>query len=213
MRKKHIKIREVRNLPNVFSKEEENIESRINEFFNNSNRITLEIGCGHGDYSSCMAELHPERNFVGVDIKSARIWTASLKASAKELKNVAFLISNAELLPDFFVNNKIEEIWIPFPDTHPRRKSSFKRLVSPTLLGTYNKLLISGAKINLKTDDDNFYNFALETVSTPEYIIHKSYKNLHEVEELTPEEQIQTKYEKDHLMKGRTIKFLSFSFK
>lgn len=213
MRKKHIKIEVVRSLFNVFSCEDENPEERINVFFGNNNPVTMEIGCGHGNYTTALAQRYPDRNFIGVDLKSSRIYTASKLAESGEVKNACFLISRAEFLPDIFTTLKIEEIWVTFPDTHPRRKSSKRRLISPEMLDIYKKFTTPDALINLKTDDDDFYQFALETVQEGNYDLLKAYENVYENNDLTDEEKIQTKYEKDHLAKGRTIKLLSFRFK
>lgn len=212
-RKKHLKLIEVNNLENVFIAENGANEENILSFFNNSNPLILEIGCGHGDYSINLGQLYPNKNFLGVDIKGGRLWTASKKATEQKVENVAFLKLRAELLTEFFIKTKIQEIWVTFPDTHPPRRNAFRRLISPNLVGVYNKVLVVGGKVNLKTDDENFYNFALETVSKPEYIIHQATADIYNETHITEEQLIKTKYEIDHLAKGRIIKFLSFSFK
>lgn len=117
-RSKLKKIKQVHVLPNVYVREDENVELAIRDYFGNDNSITIEIGCGHGDYSIELAGMHPERNFIGIDYKGARIFSAASRAIEMKLKNAAFLVSGAEKLADIFSKGKIEEIFIPFPDPH-----------------------------------------------------------------------------------------------
>ena len=127
-RKKLKRLKEVQKLPNAFSSENENVEDLLNYYFGNRKLFTLEIGCGHGDYTIELAKMYPERNFIGIDYKGDRIYAAAKNAIELNLKNAAFLVSGVENLSDIFSNEKVEEIFIPFPDPHYPRKS-FKRLV------------------------------------------------------------------------------------
>jgi len=132
-RKKHIRLKEVQNLPNVFSWEDQNVEELLNCYFGSRKLFTFEIGCGFGDYSIELAKMYPDRSFVGIDYKGDRIYTAAETANELNLKNVAFLVSGAEKLAEIFSKEKVEEIFIPFPDPHYPRKS-FKRLVAQNFL-------------------------------------------------------------------------------
>lgn len=210
-RSKLKKITQAHNLPNVFSLEDENFELVIQDFFGNDNSVTLEIGCGHGDYSIELAKMNPEKNFIGVDYKRARIYAAATKANELKLKNVAFLISGAERLADIFGKKKIEEIYIPFPDPHYPRKS-FKRLVAKNFLDIYKNILTEDAKLHLKTDDEELYNYALFVLKTENCKIHFSTSNLYGEQGLDHNHTIKTKYEKQYLEEGKEIKYICFGW-
>ena len=109
-RKKLKRLKEVHNLPNVFSWEDDNVEELLDHYFGNGEPFTLEIGCGHGDYSIELAIMYPERNFIGIDNKGDRIYAAAEKAIGLNLKNAAFLVSGAEKLSEIFGEEKVEEI-------------------------------------------------------------------------------------------------------
>lgn len=210
-RKKQLKLDEVVTLPNVFSADDENVSEKIKEYFNNGRKFTLELGCGNGDYTTSLAGQYPGKNFIGVDRKGNRIWTGSKNSIQADFKNAAFLITAIERIDKIFDENSVEEIWITFPDPYPRRSSMHKRLVHPLFLALYEKIIAPGAKINLKTDDDTLYEYAVQIVAQNNYKLHKSTANLYDGAELTYEESIQTKYEKNHLKEGKTIKYICFS--
>jgi len=212
-RKKLKKIKEVRKLPNVFSREQENVEKLLREYFSNDNSFTLEIGCGHGDYTVELAAVYPERNFIGIDIKGARIYNGAIKALDSNLKNAAFLLTGAEHLDKIFTNKKIEEIYIPFPDPHYKRKSIRRRLVAPDFLKIYKSILQDDGRVHLKTDNDAFYNYALETLKENDWIIHYATSNLYKDEPPEFLHNIKTKYEKHYLEEGRIIKYICFGMK
>lgn len=210
-RKKQQKLDEIKTLPNVFTSADENVFGSIKKFFNNDKKFTLELGCGNGDYTINLADNYPDRNFLGVDRKGNRIWTGSKNSLQAEHKNAAFLVTAIEAIDRIFPENSVEEIWITFPDPYPRRSSMHKRLVHPRFLELYEKIIVPGAKINLKTDDDTLYNYAVWLVEEKKYKLHKATGNLYGGTELNFEESIQTKYEKNHLKEGKTIKLISFS--
>ena len=208
-RKKLIRLKEVYKLPNVFSGDSENVEELISYYFGNSKPFTLEIGCGHGDYSIELAKIYPERNFIGVDYKGARIYAAAEKANELKLKNAAFLISGAEKLSDMFSKEKIEEIFIPFPDPHYPRKS-FKRLVDKKFLRIYKNIAIEKAKVHLKTDNEELYNYTLNLLVNDNYKIHFETPNLYDEQDLDDNITIKTKYERQYLEEGKKIKYICF---
>lgn len=241
-RRKHIKLAEVRTFSNVFDYKQENVEDLIisyffqrNEYLNSLkevesnftadnekadyslrtsdiNVVTLELGCGQADYSINLAKLYPHRKFIGIDRKAARLWNASKNATEAGLKNVVFLIAYIEKLIEVFNKIKVEEIWITFPDPYPRRSSMKKRLVHPRFLEIYKKLLLPNGKIFLKTDDETLYAYTLNVIEEENLILHKAVDDLYQLNSLTEEEKIQTKYEKQHLSEGKKIKLVSFSF-
>ncbi len=211
-RRKHIKLAEVRTFENVFDYKDEKVEERIINYLGSNKPVTLELGCGQADYSINLAKLYPERNFIGVDRKAARLWNASKNAMKEGLKNVAFLIAYIEKLHEVFHQIKADEIWITFPDPYPRRSSMKKRLVHPRFLDVYRNILLPDSKIYLKTDDATLFDYTLKVIEDEKLILHKATDDLYNSFQLAEEEKIQTKYEKQHLAEGKKIKLVCFSF-
>lgn len=211
-RKKQKKLDEVKTFENVFDYKKENIEDDLLKFFSDKNIATLELGCGQADYSINLALNYPQRNFIGIDRKASRLWNASKNARAANLNNAALMYAYIEKLAEVFKKIKVEEIWITFPDPYPRRGSMKKRLTHPRFLEVYKQILIPAGKINLKTDDDTLYNYTLQVIQENNLNLIKETKNLYAQSDFTFEETIQTKYEKQHLADGKTIKLISFCF-
>jgi tRNA (guanine-N7-)-methyltransferase len=211
-RKKLIRLKEVYNLSNVFSRENENVEELLHKYFGNEKPFTLEIGCGHGDYTIELAKMYTERNFIGVDYKGDRIYAAAEKANELNLKNAAFLLSGADKLSDIFSEEKVEELFIPFPDPHYPRKS-FKRLVDKIFLNVYKNIVTEKAKGHLKTDNEELYNYTLNILNKENCKIHFATSNLYDEQGLDYHQTIKTKYEKQYLEEGKEIKYICFSFK
>ncbi len=211
-RNKLKKLNEVRSFNNVFERDQKNLEEAIREYFGNDKPYTLEIGCGRGDYTINLAKLHPERNFIGIDVKGARIWNGSQTAEEEGLSNAAFLLTGAEQLDEHFSKKSVEEIWITFPDPYSKKKRANKRLVSPFFLNIYKKILTKGAKINLKTDDEGLYDYAFESISSleDEWKILFASNNIYEMGCMTDELNIKTKYETKHIANGKYIKIVRF---
>ena len=126
-------------------------------FFGNANKITLELGCGKGEYTLGLARMFPERNFIGVDIKGARIWRGAKTATEEGIGNVGFIRTRIDFINSFFEKDEVDEIWITFPDPQP--KKALKRLTSSRFLGFYQKILVNNATVNLKTDSIYLYNY------------------------------------------------------
>ncbi len=211
-RTKGIRIKEVKNLPNVFTSNNVNVLNELNNYWKNSNPIVLEIGCGHGDYSNALAKVNPDKNYLGIDIKGARIYTAANKALNESLKNVGFYLGKAENLLNLLNPESIERIIIPFPDPHVKRKSEKRRLISNEFFNLYKKVLSKNGIIELKTDNALIYEQALKTIRDINGKVHftldkVNIKNL----ESNPDYVI-TKYEKHYLSEGRDIKIIRFSF-
>ena len=180
-------------------------------FFKNNNPIVLELGCGKGEYTTGLAQRYPEKNFIGMDIKGARIWRGIKTTEEKKLNNVAFIRDRINLVNHYFGKDEIAEIWITFPDPHARDTQARKRLTSPEFLSKYTGFLRKDATINLKTD--NFIVFE-STLDTIEEYNHKLLYQTNDIynqgldNELT---KIQTFYEKKWLEHGTKIKYLKFS--
>ncbi len=210
-RKKRKRFAELSAFPNVFQNPEDMKGKWKKVYFKNNYPITLELACGKGEYTICLAKRFPQRNFVGVDIKGDRLWIGARTALEQKLKNVAFLRIHIEHLADFFDENEVEEIWITFPDPFPRKSKANKRLTSPRFLNVYRQILSPGGLIHLKTDETTLYNYTLETLKAEGGTLHKKIEALnHNVvnDELL---KIRTTYERKHLEKGRTIRYVCFS--
>ncbi len=177
-------------------------------FFDNHNPIVLELGCGRGEYTVALAERYPDKNFIGVDIKGARMWAGAKDALEKQLKNVAFLRTNIELIDKFFMPDEIAEIWITFAD--PQMKKATKRLTSSYFLRRYKKIMIDNGLIHLKTDSPFLYTYTREVVSLNRLPVETVTADLYS--ELTDTNllSIQTHYEKQWLARGMKIKYLAF---
>lgn len=211
-RTKHKKLAEVRTLKNVFNFHDEYDEKIPRGYFGNGNTISLEIGCGHGDYTLRMAEAFPSRNFIGIDIKGARVWAGAKKALSANLKNAAFILCYVEKLNDIFINEKAEEIYIPFPDPHVRRTSANRRLISPVFIERYKKILAPGGTVHFKTDNEGLFEYGIKSLEDAKASIFKITPDLYSAGDLNVIENIQTRYEQHYINEGRKIKYIAFGF-
>ena len=182
--------------------------------FDKRQRLVVELGCGTGTYTIGLAQLFPDQNFVGVDIKGARLWAGSSAALALGLRNVAFLRTRIEQLDQFFAPSEVSELYITFPDPRPRDRDAKRRLTSPRFLACYQKLLQSGGYVHLKTDNTALFNYTLEVLNTNEAIGELAYtEDLYQSEWVAAHHGLKTVYEQRFLAQGVTIKYLRFSFK
>lgn len=179
--------------------------------FKNDYPITLELACGRGEYSLGLARRYAERNFIGVDIKGARIWKGAKIARNEGLSNVAFLRTRIEQIASFFAPEEISEIWITFPDPFLKESKSNRRLTSPIFINEYRKILAKDGMVHLKTDEPNLYEFTLETLSADQNvdILYKD-DNIYAKELPFPELELKTYYEQMHLSEGKEIKYVRF---
>ena len=211
-RTKQKRLSKVKELSNVFSSKNPDSKKVVLDYFERNNHFTIEIGCGHGDYSIELARKFPDRNFIGVDVKGARIFNGALKAIDQNLYNVAFLIAKAENLNEIFQPKSIEEIFIPFPDPHVRRANHNRRLISPVLLDTYKELLVDSSLVHFKTDNNELFEYAKKTISNFGCeIIHYS-EHLYENEASKIPANVITLFEKHYIKEGRRIKYICFKF-
>jgi tRNA (guanine-N7-)-methyltransferase len=144
---------------------DQSIKGRWNsEIFRNDNPVVLELACGKGEYTVGLAEILPGRNFIGVDIKGARMWRGARTANEKCLGNAAFLRTRIEFINCFFASDEVDEIWIVFPDPHPGKKNSNKRLTCPWFLNIYRRFLKNKGVIHLKTDNAELFRYTSRLV-------------------------------------------------
>ncbi len=135
------------------------------DFFKNDKPIILELGCGKGEYTVALAERDSESNYIGIDIKGARMWRGAKSATQKEMKNVGFLRTRIEFINSFFAPGEISQIWITFPDPQLKRRRAKKRLTSPLFLERYAQMLTSDGVINLKSDSKHLYHYTQQVIA------------------------------------------------
>ncbi|AYA36379.1 tRNA (guanosine(46)-N7)-methyltransferase TrmB [Hymenobacter oligotrophus] len=183
------------------------------EFFRNNHPITLEMGCGKGEYTVGLAARYPERNFLGLDIKGERMHRGSILAEEQGLTNVGFLRTRAETLLEHFGSGELDEIWITFPDPRPRLGDTKRRLTAPRFQELYRQILRPGGLVHLKTDSDLLFEYTLELLqerNAPNLVFTR---DLYQTTGLLPHTyDIQTTYERKYRELGVPIKYLHFSF-
>ncbi len=198
--------------PHLIGQNNEPVELKgewAKKHFGNTHPITLELACGRGEYTVALAKRYPERNFIGVDIKGARIWKGATYALEENLKNVAFLRTRIEFIEKFFASGEISNMWITFPDPFPRKSKANRRLTGDMFLEKYKAFLPIGGRIHLKTDADTLYEFTLEVLGS-----RSDYKSVTDSSDIYagdlphPDLDIQTYYEGRHLEAGKKIKYV-----
>lgn len=184
----------------------------LSAHFKNTHPLVLELACGRGEYTVSLAEAYPQKNFLGVDVKGARIWQGATYASDHNLTNAAFLRTRIEQISLFFAEKEVDEIWITFPDPFLRESKENRRLTSARFLDRYLAIIKPGALIHLKTDDPTLYAYTLETVKNykgAELLYYN--EDIYSTPLLFPELEYKTYYEKSHLSEGRKIKYIRFT--
>ncbi len=181
------------------------------QFFKNNKPIVLELGCGKGEYSIGLAIKFPEKNFIGIDIKGARIWRGAKTAIDNNIANVGFIRTKIDFICSFFAKDEISEIWLTFSDPQP--KKAHKRLTSSRFLSYYQKLMIDNGVINLKTDNTNLYNYTLDVVNTNNLEIVNNIYDIYSSENIDSILSIKTFYEQQFLKEEKCINYLKFKLK
>jgi tRNA (guanine-N7-)-methyltransferase len=180
------------------------------EVFKREAPVILELGCGRGEYTVGLASVMPSMNFIGVDIKGARIWKGAKEALDKQINNVAFLRTRIEFIGSFFANMEVDEIWLTFPDPQEKKRRIKKRLTGSVFLTGYRKFLKPGGIIHLKTDNVILYEYTLELVKHNELELLASTNNLYHSSLEGDTFGIRTYYENIFLTEGKPIHYLRF---
>ena len=203
------KFAEMETFSNVFQPPYKPMAGHWREaYFHNDHPIVLELGCGRGEYTVGLAEKYPQKNFIGVDIKGARMWAGAKQAIEKELTNVAFLRTQIEFITEFFAADEIDEIWITFCD--PQMKKATKRLTSTYFMQRYQLIVNPGGLIHLKTDSPFLYTYTVEMLRLNPYPVLANTDDLYAADLYPDARALQTHYEKQWLDRGLSIKYIEW---
>jgi tRNA (guanine-N7-)-methyltransferase len=177
-------------------------------FFKNNRPIVIELGCGKGEYTVGLAKLYPEKNFIGIDIKGARMWSGAQQSFLDNMKNVAFLRTHIELITHFFAPGEVSEIWITFPD--PQMAKVNKRMTSTRFMQLYSRILTENGLIHLKTDSSFMYTYTSEMIKANRFPVLVETNDLYNSDRTDEILSIQTFYEQQWLSRGLSIKYIRF---
>jgi tRNA (guanine-N7-)-methyltransferase len=186
-------------------------KGRWNNYFNNTNPIIVELGCGKGEYTIGLAKANPSNNYIGVDIKGARLWRGLKNAREENLTNVAFIRSRVELIEHYFEKDEVSEIWITFPDPQLVGSRERKRLTNQMFLTRYNNFLKKDGMIHLKTDSQSFFEYTLDVIQANNHLLHQQISDLYEYPGEEVVKSIKTFYELKWLKENIPIKYIRFS--
>ncbi len=184
------------------------MKGKWNTFFKNEKPLIVELGCGKGEYTVGMSQQNPKNNYIGVDIKGARMWRGATTVKELNIKNVAFLRTRIDFIEKLFAENEIAEIWITFPD--PQREKRRKRLTAPMFMERYQNVLKNNGIINLKTDSRLMYYYTLELAKANNFEILVNTDDLYASEYVDEKLSIKTYYEQMFLNEGKKINYLRF---
>ena len=188
------------------------LKGKWNSFFKNDNPIILELGCGKGEYTTKLAKLNSNKNYIGIDIKGARIWKGAKESIENNLNNVCFIRTQIELIEKIFCKQEISEIWITFPDPQQKIQRKKHRLTNAVFMSIYKKILKKDGVVNLKTDSEFLHGYTLGVIEgmgiDPIFSNHDIYSNNNAPKEVL---EIKTFYEKKFI-DSKKITFLKFKF-
>jgi tRNA (guanine-N7-)-methyltransferase len=181
-------------------------------FFKNDKPVILELACGKGEYTVNLAQLFPDKNFIGIDYKGNRIWRGAKTAIEEGISNVGFLRIQIETLIDYFDPGEVDEIWITFPDPQPQISRERKRLTALRFLEMYKQILKPAGPVHLKTDNDGLFAYTVEKVAELGLNKHIHTEDLYHSEFADEVLSIKTYYERKYLQHNKNINYIKFSF-
>jgi tRNA (guanine-N7-)-methyltransferase len=211
--KKLVRFAAIKEFPNVFEYPdyENGTKDAWRAYFNNNEKVTLELACGKGEYAVGLATLNPEKNYIGIDIKGNRIFIGAKKALAQGLNRVAFIRTPIDRITEHFDQEGVSEIWITFPDPQLRMKNAKKRLTHPVFLRRYQQILENGGRIHLKTDSPVLYTFTKKVIEMYGCTLHKDYNDVYKQATEPELLNIKTHYESLDIAESGVIHYLQFS--
>ena len=178
--------------------------------FKNDNPLVVELGCGKGEYSLALSRKHPDKNFLGVDVKGARMWKGASDANNEGIPNVAFLRTRIEFIEYCFAKSEIDEIWITFPDPQIKKKRAKNRLTHPVFLERYSNILQDNGLIHLKTDSQFLHGYTLGIIEGHQHHLEDAEHDIYNAVLKRENMEIKTHYEKLFLAKNMPISYLRF---
>ena len=188
----------------------EGMKGKWRAFFKNTNPLVLELACGRGEYTVGMAQLFPEQNFIGVDVKGNRMYIGAKKCLTENISNASFLRTQIEKLADYFAPGEVDEIWITFPDPQLRTSKAKTRLTHPRFLRLYQQILKSGGLLHLKTDSPDLYRFTKLVANLYRLTIVEDSDNVYAEPTVKEELKIKTHYESLDIAQSKKIHYLKF---
>jgi tRNA (guanine-N7-)-methyltransferase len=207
--KKLLRFAQIKTFSNVMEYPKD-MQGKWRSFFKNQLPIVLELACGRGEYTIGLATMHPDNNFIGVDVKGNRMYIGAKYALDNQLTNAAFLRTQIEMLADYFEPGEVDEIWITFPDPQLRTSTAKRRLTHPRFLRLYQKILAPGGNIHLKTDSPDLYRFTKRVIELYGLFLVEDandvYASAHK-----PELDIKTHYEGLDIAQSKKIHYLRFA--
>ncbi|MGB0593295.1 MAG: tRNA (guanosine(46)-N7)-methyltransferase TrmB [Flavobacteriales bacterium] len=214
------KFSQMAEYPNVFQPTFEELKSGFSiqgkwksEVFKNDNPLVVELGCGKGEYSVGLARKYPEKNFLGVDVKGARMWKGASDAVNDGISNVAFLRTRIEFIEYCFTKSEVDEIWITFPDPQIKKKRAKNRLTHPVFLERYSNILQDSGLIHLKTDSQFLHGYTLGIIEGHQHHLEDAEHDIYNAVLQRDNMEIKTHYEQLFLEKNMPISYLRFSLK
>lgn len=178
--------------------------------FKNKNPLVIELGCGRGEYTLGLGKMYPNINFVGIDIKGARLWRGAKNALNDNLSNVAFLRTRIEFIKSFFEPGEVDEIWLTFPDPQLKRRRKNKRLTNAGFLNSYLEFLKPNGIIHLKTDSHELFQYTFDLLEYNKVKVLEALDNLYSGDYKNDILSIKTYYEQKFLEQGINITYLQF---
>lgn len=206
--KKLLRFNQLKTFSNVYDNPVD-IAGKWKEVFQNEHIITLELACGRGEYTAGLARMHPQENFIGVDVKGNRMYIGAKKCLQENLHNAVFLRTFIDKIAEYFVPGEVSDIWITFPDPHLRTSKAKKRLTHPRFLRLYKQILKPGGKIHLKTDSPELFIFTKTVIDKYGLQILDSCGDVNHLSEM-PELKIKTHYEALDIAGSNKIYYLCF---
>lgn len=208
--KKLQRFAEIKKFQNVLEYPKD-MKGRWAGFFHNNNSITLELACGKGEYAVGLGRLHPQRNFIGLDIKGNRMWVGAKTALEEGLTNVAFVRTQIDKVTDYFAEGEVEDIWITFPDPQLRISKAKKRLTHPRFLRLYRAIMGQAGVVHLKTDSPDLYSFTKQVTDIFDLKVLQDIEDVYAEPVVTSDLAIKTHYEKLDIARSNRIHYLKFS--
>ncbi len=208
---KLIRFAEMAHFSNTYEFPENIAGTWHKEVFKNENPICLELACGRGEYTVGLSAMHPERNYIGIDIKGARLWRGAKTCMEEGRSNAAFLRAYIDQLPAYFGKDEVDEIWITFPDPHLKPGKAKKRLTSWRYLRNYTALMRDGGTIRLKTDDPLLYHFTVAVVENLNLPLIEKTEDINKTHPDHAELAIRTTYETKWRSEGKPIHYIAFT--